>query len=143
MNNQPHGCYDKKPPQRSHRRTKSTLALDEGQTISITIGLQSHACCCVSPVVLRLEVADRDEASAAAHCKLVLQRRPLDEGGGSVDPEDDQRGLPHALLLGPHVGVTVRSARHDTVAFGSPVNTWTRKSENRFTVNRLLVTCYS
>ena len=78
-----------------------------------------------SPVVLRLKVADGDESSSTADRKLVLQRRPLDEGGGPVDPEDDQRGLPHALLLGPHVGVTVGATRHYTVTFGSPVNTYT------------------
>lgn len=78
----------------------------------------------VSPVVLRLKVADRDEASATTNCKLVLQWRPLDEGGGSVDPEDDQCGLPYPLLLGPHIGITVCSTCHYTVTFGSPVNTY-------------------
>lgn len=113
----------------SHHNTL-TAGQSKGRTPSITIRPQSHVCRCVSPVVLRLEVADRDEASAAAHCELVLQRRPLDESGGSVDPEDDQRGLPHTFLLGPHVGITVRSARHDTVAFGSPVNTLGKKVQN-------------
>ena len=77
----------------------------------------------VSPVVLRLKVADRDEPSSTSHRELVLQWRPLDEGGGSVDPEDDQRGLPYALLLGPHVGVTVCPTCHYAVTFGSPVDT--------------------
>ncbi len=78
----------------------------------------------VSPVILRLKVADRDESSTATNCKLVLQWRPLDEGGGSVDPEDDQSGLPHPLLLGPHIGITICSTCHYTVTFGSPVNTY-------------------
>lgn len=77
----------------------------------------------VSPVVLRLKVADRDESSTTSNCKLVLQWGPLDEGGGSVDPEDDQCGLPYPLLLGPHVGITVCSTCHYAVTFGSPVNT--------------------
>lgn len=77
----------------------------------------------ISPVILRFKVADRDEASATANCKFVLQRGPLDEGGGTVDPEDDQCGLPDPLLLGPHIGITVCSTCHYTVAFGSPVNT--------------------
>lgn len=75
-----------------------------------------------SPVVLRLKVADRDEPRAAAHRKLVLQRGPLHKGGGSVDPEDDERGLPHALLLRPHVRVAVGAASHDAVALGGPVD---------------------
>lgn len=75
------------------------------------------------PVILRLEVADRDESSATTNCKFVLQWRPLDEGGGSVDPEDDQCGLPYPLLLGPHIGITVGSTCHYTVTFGSPINT--------------------
>lgn len=82
------------------------------------------------PVILRLKVADRNEASAAANRKLVLQRRPLDKGGGSVDPEDDQRGLPHPLLLRPDVGITVGSARHYTVTFRSPVNTYRMMRDN-------------
>lgn len=86
-----------------------------------------------SPVILRLKVAHGDEASAAANCKLVLQRRPLDKGGSSVDPEDDQRGLPYPVLLGPHVGVTVCSTRHYTVAFGSPVDACRTRRDNALT----------
>lgn len=78
----------------------------------------------VSPIVLGLKVADRDESSTAAHCKLVLQWRPLDEGGRSVDPEDDQCGLPYPLLLGPHIGITICSTCHYAVTFGSPVNAY-------------------
>lgn len=76
-----------------------------------------------SPVIFLLKVTDGDEARAAAHGKLVLPRRPLDAAGSAVDPEDDQGGLPGALLQGPHVGVTVRSAGDDTIAVRSPVNT--------------------
>lgn len=86
-----------------------------------------------SPVVLRLKVADRDETGAAANCKLVLQRRPLDKGGSSVDPEDDQCGLPYPVLLGPYVGVTVCSTRHDTVAFRSPVDAYGRMRDDVLT----------
>uniref|UniRef100_A0A3Q0SR87 LITAF domain-containing protein n=1 Tax=Amphilophus citrinellus TaxID=61819 RepID=A0A3Q0SR87_AMPCI len=77
-----------------------------------------------SPIVLRFKVADRDESSTTAHCKLVLQWRPLDKGGCSVDPEDDKCGLPYPLLLGPHIGITVCSTRHYAVTFGSPVNAY-------------------
>lgn len=76
-----------------------------------------------APVVFLLEVADGDEAGAAAHSELVLLRRPLDAASGAVDPEDDQGGLPRALLQGPHVGVTVCSAGDDAVAVRSPVDT--------------------
>lgn len=82
------------------------------------------------PVILRLKVADGNEASAAANRELVLQRRPLDKGGSSVDPEDDQCGLPHPLLLRPYVGITVGSARHYTVTFRSPVNTYRMMRDN-------------
>lgn len=78
----------------------------------------------VLPVILRLKVADRDEASTTTNCKLVLQWRPLDEGCGSVDPEDDQCGLPYPLLLGPHIGITVCSTCYYTITFGSPVDTY-------------------
>lgn len=76
-----------------------------------------------SPVIFLLKVTDGDEARAAAHSKLVLPRRPLDAAGSAVDPEDDQGGLPSALLQGPHVGVTVRSAGDDAIAVRSPVDT--------------------
>lgn len=76
----------------------------------------------VLPIILRLKVAHRDETSTTANGKFVLKWRPLDEGGSSVDPEDDQRGLPYTLLLGPHIGVTVRSASHYSITFRSPVD---------------------
>lgn len=78
----------------------------------------------LSPVVFLLEVTDGDEARAAAHGKLVLLWGPLDAASGAVDPEDDQGGLPWALLQGPHVGVPVGPAGDDAVAVRSPVNTW-------------------
>lgn len=86
-----------------------------------------------SPVILRLKVADRNEASTTANCKLVLQWRPLDKGGSSVDPEDDQRGLPYPVLLGPYVGITVCSTRHYTVAFRSPVDAYGMMRDNVLT----------
>lgn len=70
-----------------------------------------------------LEVADGDETRAAAHSKLVLLWRPLDAASGSVDPENDQGGLPCALFQGPHVGVAVCSAGDDAVTVRSPVDT--------------------
>lgn len=76
-----------------------------------------------SPVIFLLEVTDGDEARAAAHCKLVLLWRPLDAASSAVDPEDDQSGLPCALLQGPHIGITVCPAGDDAVTVRSPVNT--------------------
>lgn len=76
-----------------------------------------------SPVILRLKIADRDKSSSTANSELVLQRWPLDEGGRSVDPEDDQCGLPYSFFLRPHIGISVCSTSHYTVTFGSPVNT--------------------
>lgn len=99
-------------------------------TNSLKHNLATTISCLISPVILRLKVADRDEASTTSNCKFVLQRWPLDEGGSSVNPEDDQRGLPHPLLLGPHIGITVCSACHYTVTFGSPVNTWRKKGKD-------------
>lgn len=92
-----------------------------------------------SPVILRLKVADRDESSPTTDCELVLQWRPLDKGGGTVDPEDDQRGLPYPLLLGPHIGITVRSTCHYTVTFGSPVNTYNTKRQMTTKTNYVLL----
>lgn len=78
-----------------------------------------------SPVVFRLEVANRYEASSTAHRKLVLQWRPLHKRGGAVDPEDDESRLPHAVLLAPHVSVAIRSTGYDPIAFRSPVDALT------------------
>lgn len=75
-----------------------------------------------SPVIFLLEVTDGDEARAAAHGKLVLLWRPLDAASSTVDPEDDQGGLPGALLQGPHVGVAVGPAGDDAVTVRSPVH---------------------
>ena len=46
---------------------------------------------------------------------------PLDLGGSTVDAEDYEGGLPAALLEGPHVGVTILRAGHQTVGLGRPV----------------------
>lgn len=81
-----------------------------------------------SPVIFRLEVANRYEPRSAPHCELVLQRRPLHKCGSTVDPENNKGGFPHAVLLTPHVSVPVCSAGHDTITFGSPVNAWRENS---------------
>lgn len=80
-----------------------------------------HSGC--SPVIFLLEVTNGDETRAAAHSKLVLLWRPFDAASSSVDPEDDQGGLPRALFQGPHVGVAVCSAGDDAVTVRSPVDT--------------------
>lgn len=82
-----------------------------------------------SPVVLLLKVADRDEASSAAQGELVLQRGPLHAGGCTVDAHQDQGGLPHAILQGPHVGVAVGGACHDAVGLRGPVDACGRYEE--------------
>ena len=74
------------------------------------------------PVIFRFKVANRYEASSTAHCKLVLQWRPLHECGGTIDPEDNKSGLPHPILLAPHVSIAIRSTSYNPVAFWSPVN---------------------
>jgi len=74
------------------------------------------------PVVVLLEVADRDALGTTAHCKLVLIRAPLDVSGGSVYSENNESWLPLVVLEGPDVGVTILRARHDAVGLGSPVD---------------------
>lgn len=76
----------------------------------------------LSPVIVLLEVADGDEAGTTAHGKLVLLGRPADAASGAVDPQDDQRGLPHVALERPHVGVAVRTTGDDAVALRRPVD---------------------
>ena len=56
------------------------------------------------PVILRVEVADGDEASAAAHRELVLGRAPLDARRGAVDPQQHQGVLPLAVGLKERTG---------------------------------------
>lgn len=85
------------------------------------MNLPSNLIC--SPVVLLLEVADRDETRATPHGELVFLGGPLNAAGSAVDPEDDQSGLPHVTLQGPHVSVTVSATGHDAVALRCPVDT--------------------
>lgn len=80
-----------------------------------------------SPVVLLLEVANRDETGAAPYSKLVFFGRPLNTAGRAIDPEDDQGGLPHVTLQGPDVGVPVGATSHDAVALRGPVDTCNRQ----------------
>lgn len=75
-----------------------------------------------SPVVLLLKVADGDEASPTAQGELVLQRRPFHAGGGPVDPDQHQGGLPRPVPQGPHVRVPVRRTRHNPVGLRRPVD---------------------
>lgn len=75
-----------------------------------------------SPVVLLVKIADRDESSSTAQSKLVLQWGPLHTSGCTVDPQQNQRGFPNAILQSPHVGVPIGCACHDPVGLWSPVN---------------------
>lgn len=84
----------------------------------------------ISPVVFLLKIADGDETRAAANSKLVLFGWPFHTASGTVDPEDDQGGLPSSLFQGPHVGVTVRSTGNYTVTFRSPIDTCEIKRKN-------------
>jgi hypothetical protein len=58
--------------------------------------------------------------STTGNSKLVLFRRPLDTGCGSVDTEEHKRGLPSGSSMGPYIGITVLGASHNTVRVGCP-----------------------
>jgi len=76
------------------------------------------------PIVVLLEVADRDDLCAAGDSELVTLRAPLNVGGSAVDTQDNQHGLPLLLssIEGPHVSVTILRARNDTVVDAVPVD---------------------
>lgn len=59
------------------------------------------------PVVLLLEVANGDDARAAADGELGLRGRPAHAGRGAVDAEQDERRLPAGGCGLPDVGVAV------------------------------------
>ena len=61
------------------------------------------------PVVFLLEVANRDDAGAGAHGEFLLRGRPTDEGGSTVDAEENEGGLPASGGLFPDVGIAVCS----------------------------------
>jgi len=46
------------------------------------------------PVVLFLEVTDRNEAGARTDCELGLGRCPADARGSAVDAQEDEGGFP-------------------------------------------------
>lgn len=107
------------PPERQERHQQELWGV---AAICSIWSFFQQVCAFNSPVIFRLEVANRYEASSAAHGEFILQRRPLHERGGAVDPEDDESGLPHAVLLAPHVRVAIRSAGYNPIAFRSPVD---------------------
>ena len=76
------------------------------------------------PIVVLLEVADRDDLGATGDGKLVTLRAPLDVSGSAVDTKDNQHGLPLLLtcVISPHVSVTILGARNDTVVDTIPVD---------------------
>ena len=59
------------------------------------------------PVVLLLEVADCNHASAGADGELLLRWRPAHEGCGTVDSEKHQGRFPSGGGLLPNVGIAV------------------------------------
>lgn len=75
------------------------------------------------PIVLRLKVADGDEAGARAHGQLILQRRPLDARRAAIDAQQHQRRLPFAVRAQrPNVRVPVDGTGDDSVGVGRPVD---------------------
>ena len=59
------------------------------------------------PVIFGFEVADGDDAGAGADGEFFFRGRPADEGGGTVDAEEDKSGLPASGGRFPDVGVAV------------------------------------
>ena len=53
---------------------------------------------------------------------LLTFRRPLDVCSSSVDPENDESGLPLSILFHPYVSVPVCAARHNPVAVRCPID---------------------
>ena len=74
------------------------------------------------PVILLLKITDGNDPGAAAHGELVLIGGPAHTAGSSIDPEDDQCGLPRAALQRPHIGIAVRAAGHNAVTLRGPVD---------------------
>jgi len=76
------------------------------------------------PIVVLLEVANRDDLGAAGHSELITLGAPLHVSGGTVDTKDNQHGLPLLLMSveSPHVSVTILGARNDTVVDTIPVD---------------------
>lgn len=64
-----------------------------------------------------------DAPSSRGDSKLLLRRRPLDVGRSPVNAEDDERGLPDALVIErPNVGVAILRAGDDPVGVRRPIN---------------------
>lgn len=82
------------------------------------------------PVILLFKITDRNDPGATAHSELVLIGGPAHTAGSSIDPEDDQCGLPCAALQRPHIGITVCAAGHNAVTLGGPVDACRVRSED-------------
>lgn len=82
------------------------------------------------PVILLLKITDGNDPGAAAHSELVLTGGPAHTAGSSIDPEDDQCGLPRAALQRPHIGIAVRAAGHNAVTLRGPVDACRVRSED-------------
>lgn len=94
------------PIQRCHRRTDRLLDVLRNP-----------------PIVLRLKVAHRNQPGAGSHRELVLQRRPTDARRSPVDPQQNQRRLPLAVVpLGPNVGIPIDGASHNPIGIRSPID---------------------
>ncbi len=59
------------------------------------------------PIILFFEIADRDEAGARTNGEFALGGRPAHEGGGAVDAEKDESGLPAGRRRFPDVGIAI------------------------------------
>jgi hypothetical protein len=74
------------------------------------------------PVVLLLKVAHRDDLGARGDGELVLERRPLDVSGGTIDAKNHERWLPVVVLERPHIGVAVLGASYKAIGLRSPID---------------------
>jgi len=74
------------------------------------------------PIVILFKVANGYALSTTAYSELVLKWAPLYRGGSTIDTEDYECWLPCVFLPGPHVGISVLRAGHNTVGLGGPIN---------------------
>ena len=78
---------------------------------------------CDPPIVVGVKVTDGDEARCRADGEFVLLWTPLDGDGPTIDANEHQYRFPYsALVLSPHVDVSVGAARDDLVRSRSPVD---------------------
>jgi hypothetical protein len=67
------------------------------------------------PVILLLEVTNSDHTGSRTNGELLLGGRPADKGGGTVDSEQDEGGLPASSGLLPDIGIAVCKVDSDSL----------------------------